>query len=114
MACSPDSVRSEFSSGSCTECVPEKASMGGASECTACDLSGQYADEPDLTACKTAPAGYRPTSDRQGNEICELGSASFGAQDECTACDGDGQYADELGLAACKTAPAGKKPTSDR
>ena len=77
------------------------------------EANGQYADETGLAACKTAPAGIKPTSNRQGVENCELGSASSGAEDECTSCDGNGQYADELGLSTCKTVPAGTKPTSD-
>ncbi|GMH82603.1 hypothetical protein TrST_g12511 [Triparma strigata] len=79
-----------------------------------CGSNGQYADDLGLSGCKAAPAGKKPTANRQSIESCELGTASTGAQDECTPCNGDGQYADELGLSACKTAPAGKTPTANR
>ncbi|GMH96172.1 hypothetical protein TL16_g13280, partial [Triparma laevis f. inornata] len=95
-----------------TICEVGFACVGGVK--TSCNGPGQYADETGLSACKSAPAGKKPTSDRQHVESCPLGKFSLGGQDECTPCDGEGQYADETGLSACKSAPAGKKPTSDR
>lgn len=38
--------------------------------------------ELGLSACKTVPAGTKPTTDRQGVESCELGTDSSGAQDK--------------------------------
>ncbi|GMH80315.1 hypothetical protein TrLO_g10523, partial [Triparma laevis f. longispina] len=89
-----------------TICEAGFACVGGTKKL--CNGNGQYADVEGLSACKIAPAGMKPTSDRKGVELCKLGSVSSGAQDECTSCSGDGQYADKPGLA-----PPGMKPTID-
>lgn len=94
-----------------TICEAVFACVGGTKKL--CNGNGQYADVEGLSACKTASAGMKPTSDCKGVELCELGSVSSGAQDECTSCSGDGQYADKSGLAVCKSAPPGMKPTID-
>ncbi|GMH70768.1 hypothetical protein TL16_g05490 [Triparma laevis f. inornata] len=98
----------------CALCEKGTASAGGETSCQDCNAEGEYADEQGLSVCKLAPAGKKPTTDRQGIKNCETGSASSGAQDECSPCTGDGRYADEEGLSVCKAVPAGFKPTSDR
>ena len=62
--------------------------MGGqATACTECNGPGQYSDESLSSACKTAPAGHKPTSDRTTVEPCAAGTYSVGGASECTECE---------------------------
>ena len=50
----------------CEPCLAGSASIGGTSAiCTPCTGDGQYSETDSATACKTAKAGYKPTSDRK-------------------------------------------------
>ncbi|GMH85601.1 hypothetical protein TrST_g3602 [Triparma strigata] len=81
---------------------------------TACDGNGQYADELDLSACKTAPAGAKPTSDRHGVESCPAGKFSTGGEDECSECGSDKtSNAGAAGCRTCATCGTGKYKISD-
>jgi len=86
----------------CEDCTAGKASMGGdATSCTECSSGGLYSDTDNASFCKTAPAGKKPTGDRQGVEVCPAGTFSTGAVDACNAC-GPGETSD-AGAAGCRT-----------
>ncbi|GMH66854.1 hypothetical protein TL16_g04527 [Triparma laevis f. inornata] len=84
----------------CGDCLKGQASMGGeATSCTECDSDGKYSDEDGASVCKTAPAGSKPTSNREGIENCTAGTYSVGGADECSLC-GAGERSGE-GAAGC-------------
>jgi hypothetical protein len=48
----------------CSPCVSPTYSSDGIT-CSQCDGQGKYNDEDGAAFCKTAKAGYKPTSDRK-------------------------------------------------
>ncbi|GMH86453.1 hypothetical protein TrVE_jg3945 [Triparma verrucosa] len=100
-SCSPCSPGTIPTGTSCDQCEKGKYGEFGATSCAPCDGDGQYADGLGLAACKTAPAGEKPTSDRQGVESCPAGKYSTGGNDECSEC-GSGETSD-AGAAGCRT-----------
>ncbi|GMI44033.1 hypothetical protein TrCOL_g12721 [Triparma columacea] len=48
----------------CSPCVAPTYSDGGQT-CEQCNGKGQYNDKDGAAFCKTAKAGYKPTSDRK-------------------------------------------------
>merc|ERR1711871_1546686 len=81
--------------------------MGGeATACTECNGPGQYSDAPLSSACKLAPAGYKPPSNRDNIEQCPKDTFSIGASDDCTNCDNGGHS--RPGSSACKKCATGK------
>lgn len=84
----------------CGVCNPGFASMGGsAMSCTECNGGGLYSDEVGASVCKTAPAGTKPTSNRQDIENCPAGTFSIGGRGTCTTCK-EGTHSAE-GSAGC-------------
>ncbi|GMH83062.1 hypothetical protein TrST_g8014 [Triparma strigata] len=70
---------------------------------SSCDSNGQYADELGLSACKSSPAGKKPTADRQSIESCPVGRYSSGGSDACTECMA-GKFTDVEGTTGCTVA----------
>jgi len=88
----------------CEVCRAGKASMGGnAAECTACDKNGEYSDTDKANACKLAPAGTKPSTNRTAIEFCPRNTFSIGASNECTPCAEGGHSFP--GSSACETCP---------
>ncbi|GMH90310.1 hypothetical protein TrST_g1356, partial [Triparma strigata] len=113
-SCSPCPPGTISTGTSCDQCEKGKYGEFGATSCDPCDGDGQYADEFGLAACKTAPAGEKPTSDRQGVERYPAGKYSTGGEDECTEC-GSGETSDAgaAGCRTCTTCGTGKYKISD-
>ena len=81
--------------------------MGGAvTACDECAGEGEYTDVSQSAACKLAPAGYKPKTDRTGIEQCPKNTFSIGAADTCTIC-ADGGHA-QPGSFACENCLTGK------
>ncbi|GMH76479.1 hypothetical protein TrLO_g8185 [Triparma laevis f. longispina] len=93
----------------CGDCDLGKFSTGGQSSCDTCTGEGEYSDEIGLSACKIAPAGSKPTSNRHGVEICAPGTYSVGGTDDCTNCEsGKFSSAGAIGCTSASTCGAGK------
>jgi hypothetical protein len=70
-----------------------------------------YSDESGLSACKSAPAGYKPNQNNDGVEACPRGRFSNGGMAECSQC-AQGKFSLVKGAKACTTAstcPPGTK-----
>ncbi|GMH57850.1 hypothetical protein TrST_g5886 [Triparma strigata] len=92
-----------------TICELGFACVGGVK--TSCDGPGQYSDETGLAACKTAPAGKKPTYNRQDIENCSPGRYSVGGKIECDECD-TGKFSTE-GAVGCSLCEPGEIPVSN-
>ncbi|GMI13746.1 hypothetical protein TrLO_g2474, partial [Triparma laevis f. longispina] len=92
-------------STSCESCDQGYVSEGsGNNACQYCGIGngeGQFSSSAGAATCSTAPAGTKPTSDRQGTENCSPGRYSTGGADECSEC-GIGETSD-VGAAGCRT-----------
>ncbi|GMH88575.1 hypothetical protein TrST_g11202 [Triparma strigata] len=99
----------------CGDCLKGKASMGGeATSCTECDSDGKYSDEDNASVCKTAPAGKKPTLNRQNIEDCAAGKYSTGGANECSECrSGETSDAGAAGCRTCATCGLGKYRIAD-
>ncbi|GMH77265.1 hypothetical protein TrLO_g2296, partial [Triparma laevis f. longispina] len=74
---------------------------------TACD-GGKYTDEDNASVCKTAPAGKKPTANRQDIENCSPGRYSVGGKTECDECE-IGKFSSE-GAVGCSQCDPGEIP----
>jgi len=115
----------------CSPCVAPTFSDDGLT-CKQCNgEEGKYNDEDGAAFCKTAKAGYKPTSDRkvrmskkqtgqliqqttntthnmlrssQGEEQCAAGTYSTGGANECSECgEGETSGAGAAGCSTCAT-----------
>ncbi|GMH49413.1 hypothetical protein TL16_g00510 [Triparma laevis f. inornata] len=99
----------------CTICALGKASMGDEeTSCTACSGNGKYSDQTEASVCKTAPAGKKPTENRQNIEDCPAGKYSIGGAEDCSDC-GDGERSNDgaAGCSTCAVCEPGKYKASD-
>ena len=110
-SCSPCSPGNIPTGTSCDLCEKGKYGEFGATSCAPCDGDGQYADELGLAACKTAPAGMKPTSDRHGTENCSPGRYSVGGKTECDECE-IGKFSNE-GAVGCSQCEPGEVPVGN-
>ena len=91
----------------CESCLAGSASIGGASAvCTPCTGDGQYSETDGATACKSSPAGHKPTDDHTAIVPCSAGKFSNGGTSSCTACP-IGKYSDTSGAVGCKACALG-------
>lgn len=82
--------------------------------CTPCTGDGEYSDVSKMSACKTAPAGKKPNSDRTGVELCAPGRYSVGGADECSECEvGKTSQEGDVGCSSCVVCGTGKYKISD-
>eukprot|EP00519_Triparma_laevis_P003800 CAMPEP_0182496358 /NCGR_PEP_ID=MMETSP1321-20130603/5016_1 /TAXON_ID=91990 /ORGANISM="Bolidomonas sp., Strain RCC1657" /LENGTH=919 /DNA_ID=CAMNT_0024699959 /DNA_START=167 /DNA_END=2923 /DNA_ORIENTATION=+ len=95
--CEPGSVP-DGTTG-CTICTAGKYAAFGTTECTDCNGAGQYSNQDGSAACLTAPAGMKPTDNRDNVESCLPGTYSVGGADACSNC-GSGETSEE-GAAGC-------------
>jgi len=104
----------------CADCLAGTASMGGdARACTECAGAGEYSDIDRASACKTAPAGFKPNSDRTSLVPCPAGKFSVGGTTLCSSCDSN-QYSQTTddgatitGASSCQYCASGSVPNSD-
>ena len=78
-------------------------------ECTPCNVDGKYSISDNASFCLTAKAGYKPTSDRKGEEQCSAGTYSTGAAEDCEQCaSGETSGEGAAGCSTCATCAAGR------
>jgi len=83
----------------CGVCTKGTASLGDQVACTLCNGEGEYSDADGATACKLAPAGNKPTENRENIEACPKNTFSTRVSDTCTKCP-EGGHSD-IGASAC-------------
>ncbi|GMH50627.1 hypothetical protein TL16_g00828 [Triparma laevis f. inornata] len=108
----------------CKPCVLGKYSVGGVNECldcesgkfnlndgaSSCSPEGQYSSSVGAATCSTAPAGKKPTSNRQGTENCPPGTFSAGGKTECVQYE-SGKFSSE-GAVGCSQCEPGEVPVA--
>ncbi|GMH78676.1 hypothetical protein TL16_g07898 [Triparma laevis f. inornata] len=88
--------------------------FSGQFTCTPCTGEGEYSDASKLTACKTAPSGKKPNSDRTGVGPCAPGTYSVGGADECSECEaGKMSEVGAVGCSTCTVCGTGKYKIAD-
>ncbi|GMH87941.1 hypothetical protein TL16_g11009 [Triparma laevis f. inornata] len=70
----------------CTKCAKGEYADFGVESCSPCDGEGEYADEEGAGSCLSAPAGRKPSANRESTTPCPAGRYSLGGATECTEC----------------------------
>ena len=100
--------------GTCDEavvCGPGEFSVGGASDCTACD-NGRYSPFEGASECSECGAGFFCAGGATAPEPCLAGTFSNtpGGVSACSGC-AQGEYAAMTGASACVSCPVGHSCT---
>jgi hypothetical protein len=105
--CAPCPPGTVIIGNTCVECDKGEYAEFGATSCSACSGEGEYSAEKGHSACSTAKAGSKPSSDRKGEEQCLAGTYSTGGANECMDCDPGFISNDPDGAGFCSPCPAG-------